>query len=283
MGDLKLYKMSNLKFHFECVLLRLFISVSRVQILEFVKSISTLDWFPFILINIYRGTEEPILTRFVNCVSIIKLCTCFSARLNSNFRDTTATSRAVQPAPCEWQNSNSKSFHIQISGSKIKRKNHIRMHKFKRSNIASLFRCSCAEIQEVNRFRNRICRSFFFWCDLLWFCIACEFDWMSNMNVYIVAKLPFIFDQNIQMSAKCWNFLDISILCVPHIGERYFVKVKAFSPNRNEFCGMQFFVRQKIKTISCSNSSCHSNVIIGWTRQMRRFFLFIINKKVYKK
>lgn len=33
----------------------------------------------------------------------MKLCTCFSARLSSNFRDTTATNRAVQPAPCNFQ------------------------------------------------------------------------------------------------------------------------------------------------------------------------------------
>uniref|UniRef100_A0A2M4DAY9 Putative secreted protein n=1 Tax=Anopheles darlingi TaxID=43151 RepID=A0A2M4DAY9_ANODA len=35
----------------------------------------------------------------VSCVSIMKLCTCFSARVSSSFRETTATSRAVQPAP----------------------------------------------------------------------------------------------------------------------------------------------------------------------------------------
>lgn len=40
-----------------------------------------------------------IHTRFVSWVSIMKLCTCFSARLSSNLRDTTATSSAVQPAP----------------------------------------------------------------------------------------------------------------------------------------------------------------------------------------
>ena len=43
--------------------------------------------------------ENAKLTRFVSCVSIMKLCTCFSARVSSNFLDTTATSNAVQPAP----------------------------------------------------------------------------------------------------------------------------------------------------------------------------------------
>lgn len=39
-------------------------------------------------------------TRFVSCVSIMKLCTCFSALDSSSLRETTATSSAVQPAPC---------------------------------------------------------------------------------------------------------------------------------------------------------------------------------------
>lgn len=30
----------------------------------------------------------------------MKLCTCFSALVSSSFRATTATTRAVQPAPC---------------------------------------------------------------------------------------------------------------------------------------------------------------------------------------
>jgi len=38
-------------------------------------------------------------TRLVSWVSIMKLCTCFSALDSSIFRDTTATSRAVHPAP----------------------------------------------------------------------------------------------------------------------------------------------------------------------------------------
>lgn len=33
--------------------------------------------------------------------SIMKLWTCFSARLSSSFLATTATTRTVQPAPCE--------------------------------------------------------------------------------------------------------------------------------------------------------------------------------------
>src|SRR6218665_882289 len=41
------------------------------------------------------------LTRFVSCVSIMKLCTCFSARLSSSFLARTATTRAVQPEPYE--------------------------------------------------------------------------------------------------------------------------------------------------------------------------------------
>lgn len=45
-----------------------------------------------------------IVTLFVSWVSIMKLCTCFSARLSSNLRETTATRSAVQPAPCERQN-----------------------------------------------------------------------------------------------------------------------------------------------------------------------------------
>lgn len=39
------------------------------------------------------------LTRFVSCVSIMKLCTCFSALVSSSFRATTATTSAVHPAP----------------------------------------------------------------------------------------------------------------------------------------------------------------------------------------
>ena len=39
------------------------------------------------------------LTRFVNCVSIMKLWTCFSARVSSILRVITATSNAVEPAP----------------------------------------------------------------------------------------------------------------------------------------------------------------------------------------
>lgn len=44
--------------------------------------------------------EAGILTRLVSCVSIMKLCTCFSALVSSSFRATTATTSAVQPAPC---------------------------------------------------------------------------------------------------------------------------------------------------------------------------------------
>lgn len=36
----------------------------------------------------------------MSCVSIIKLWTCFSALVSSSFFATTATTRAVQPAPC---------------------------------------------------------------------------------------------------------------------------------------------------------------------------------------
>lgn len=40
------------------------------------------------------------LTRFVSCVSIMKLWTCFSALVSSSFLATTATTSAVHPAPC---------------------------------------------------------------------------------------------------------------------------------------------------------------------------------------
>lgn len=46
-----------------------------------------------------RGSPRPPLTRFVSCVSIMKLCTCFSALVSSSFLATTATTSAVQPAP----------------------------------------------------------------------------------------------------------------------------------------------------------------------------------------
>lgn len=39
-------------------------------------------------------------TLLVSCVSIMKLCTCFSALVSSSFLATTATTSAVQPAPC---------------------------------------------------------------------------------------------------------------------------------------------------------------------------------------
>lgn len=39
------------------------------------------------------------ITRFVSWVSIMKLCTCFSALVSSNFLDNKATRNAVQPAP----------------------------------------------------------------------------------------------------------------------------------------------------------------------------------------
>ena len=38
-------------------------------------------------------------TLLVSCVSIMKLCTCFSALVSSSFLATTATTSAVQPAP----------------------------------------------------------------------------------------------------------------------------------------------------------------------------------------
>lgn len=46
------------------------------------------------------GCYIPILTSLAYWMSIMKLCTCFSALLNSSFRATTATSRAVQQTPC---------------------------------------------------------------------------------------------------------------------------------------------------------------------------------------
>lgn len=44
--------------------------------------------------------RRPILTSLAYWMSIMKLCTCFSALLNSSFRATTATNRAVQQTPC---------------------------------------------------------------------------------------------------------------------------------------------------------------------------------------
>lgn len=41
-----------------------------------------------------------MLTRLQSCVSIMKLWTCFSALVSSSFLATTATTSAVQPAPC---------------------------------------------------------------------------------------------------------------------------------------------------------------------------------------
>lgn len=46
------------------------------------------------------GCRMPSLTSLAYWMSIMKLCTCFSALLNSSFRATTATSRAVQQTPC---------------------------------------------------------------------------------------------------------------------------------------------------------------------------------------
>ena len=43
------------------------------------------------------------VTLLVSCVSIMKLCTCFSALVSSSFRATTATTSAVQPAPWNRQ------------------------------------------------------------------------------------------------------------------------------------------------------------------------------------
>lgn len=50
-------------------------------------------------------------TRFVSWVSIMKLWTCFSALVSSSFRDSSATRKAVHPAPCHWK--------------QVKRKRHI--------------------------------------------------------------------------------------------------------------------------------------------------------------
>lgn len=46
-----------------------------------------------------RRDAAVVLTRLVSCVSIMKLWTCFSALVSSSLRATTATTRAVQPAP----------------------------------------------------------------------------------------------------------------------------------------------------------------------------------------
>lgn len=49
--------------------------------------------------NIRGWNDAGRLTRLVSWVSIMKLCTCFSALVSSSFLLTTATSSAVQPAP----------------------------------------------------------------------------------------------------------------------------------------------------------------------------------------
>ena len=61
-----------------------------------------------IIIHYAQGCCQPSLsemfcyslTLLVSCVSIMKLWTCFSALVSSSFLETTATRRAVQPAPC---------------------------------------------------------------------------------------------------------------------------------------------------------------------------------------
>lgn len=52
---------------------------------------------PPVLRCYYRNSH---LTFFVSCVSIMKLWTCFSALVNSNFLEATVTNNAVHPAPC---------------------------------------------------------------------------------------------------------------------------------------------------------------------------------------
>lgn len=59
--------------------------------------LSTQSW------DIFTKIDKAQLTRLVSCVSIMKLWTCFSALVSSSFLDTTATRRAVQPAPCHTQ------------------------------------------------------------------------------------------------------------------------------------------------------------------------------------
>lgn len=58
--------------------------------------------------SIYWSVCVSVFTRLVSCVSIIKLCTCFSAFVSSSFLATTATTNAVQPAPCERQETRSR-------------------------------------------------------------------------------------------------------------------------------------------------------------------------------
>ena len=52
-----------------------------------------------IQLKFFMCSSEKYLTLLVSCVSIMKLWTCFSALVNSNFLETTATNKAVQPAP----------------------------------------------------------------------------------------------------------------------------------------------------------------------------------------
>ncbi len=56
------------------------------------ENVSRVDHLTFLFLFRHR-------TLLVSCVSIMKLWTCFSARVSSNFLETTATSNAVQPAP----------------------------------------------------------------------------------------------------------------------------------------------------------------------------------------
>lgn len=58
-----------------------------------------------IILSQHRIIERMVLvllTLLVSWVSIIKLCTCFSALVSSSFFATTATTSAVHPAP--WDN-----------------------------------------------------------------------------------------------------------------------------------------------------------------------------------
>ena len=52
------------------------------------------------IIKVTKWNDILWLTRLQSCVSIMKLWTCFSALVNSSFLATTATTSAVQPAPC---------------------------------------------------------------------------------------------------------------------------------------------------------------------------------------
>lgn len=85
-------------------------------------------------------------TRFVNCVSIIKLCTCFSALDNSNFRANTATIVAVQDTPLKRRIF--KLVYFKNNVKSISVPSNQRLHK-------QLFHNKCLDINRHNRSQEK--------------------------------------------------------------------------------------------------------------------------------